>query len=90
VYGLDCFEESLVADYQYDVWRLAVSIALLVHDRIGHFPAPASGQEAHDLEQIQTEAVKAMAEGYLNAVFSFQKLPEAHSNQQQQQQQKGR
>jgi len=29
IYGLNDFDESVIADYQYDVWRLAVSIVLV-------------------------------------------------------------
>ena len=29
VYGLNDFDESIIADYQYDVWRMAISIVLV-------------------------------------------------------------
>lgn len=71
LYGVNGFEEALVADYQYDVWRLAVSIALLVRERLGHFPREDSGTGPESLELMQASAVKAMAKGYLEAIYAF-------------------
>ncbi|MDR9423920.1 MAG: DUF2252 family protein, partial [Marinobacter sp.] len=56
VYGLDDFDDALVSDYQYDLWRLAVSLALDIRDH-GRFGASAC-----------REAVTELAEAYLAVV----------------------
>lgn len=35
VYGLNDFDESIIADYQYDVWRLAISLVLVARENGG-------------------------------------------------------
>ncbi len=55
VYDLNDFDEALVADYQYDVWRTAISIALV---------ARADGLGERDPIDVFTEA-------YLDAMHAF-------------------
>ncbi len=59
IYGFNDFDESIIADYQYDLWRLAVSIVLI---------ARANG----DLSgKKQKRAVDACAQAYLDTMNSF-------------------
>ncbi len=59
IYGFNDFDESIIADYQYDLWRLAVSIVLI---------ARANG----DLSRKQQErVVGAFAQSYLDTINSF-------------------
>lgn len=37
-YGMDDFDDSLIGDYQYDLWRLAISLVLDAHDNQGLSP----------------------------------------------------
>ncbi len=32
IYGLDDFDDALIADYQYDLWRMAISILLMARE----------------------------------------------------------
>lgn len=59
VYGLDDFDDAVVSDYQYDLWRLAVSLALDIRDH-GRFGASAC-----------REAVTELAEAYLAVVTDY-------------------
>ncbi len=59
VYGLNDFDESMVADYQYDVWRMATSLILVAH-------------ENGDLSQSQQAAMlDAFSEAYLDAMANY-------------------
>jgi len=59
VYGLNDFDESLIADYQYDVWRMAISLLLTSRD-IGGF--------SHADEET---VVDAFSEFYLDAMAAY-------------------
>ena len=59
VYGLNDFDESVVADYQYDLWRLAVSL-VLVTDQNGGF-------SRKNLDKI----LDSLASGYLKGLLKF-------------------
>eukprot|EP00897_Mesotaenium_endlicherianum_P003388 jgi/Mesen1/3077/ME000183S02135 len=61
MYGLSDFDEAVIADYQYDVWRMAISIVL---------SARASGGACAS-EDVQQAAVKAFALRYLKAVVGY-------------------
>lgn len=55
VYDLDDFDEALIGDYQYDVWRMAISMALI---------ARTTSHDGHD-------AIETFAEAYLDAMHAF-------------------
>ncbi|GAB6042391.1 DUF2252 domain-containing protein [Endothiovibrio diazotrophicus] len=56
VYGLNDFDESVVADYQYDVWRMAVSLVLIA-------------RENNNLSSSEQQAmVDAFSEHYLDTL----------------------
>lgn len=55
VFDLNDFDEALVADYQYDVWRMAVSLVLIAR--------------AANLDEAR--AVDAFSEAYLDAMHDF-------------------
>lgn len=55
VYDLNDFDESVIADYQYDLWRMAVSLVLV---------ARANGLSTSE----QEKAVDDFVEGYLDAI----------------------
>ena len=59
VYGLNDFDESIVADYQYDLWRLAVSL-ILVADQNGGFS-----------RKDKDVLLDALASGYLKSLLKF-------------------
>ncbi|GHD45893.1 Uncharacterized conserved protein, DUF2252 family [Marinobacter persicus] len=60
IYGLDDFDDAVVSDYQYDLWRLAVSLVLDTRAN-GHF---------EDSDCL--DALEVMAEAYLSAATSYQ------------------
>lgn len=59
VYGLNDFDESLIADYQYDVWRMAVSIVLI-----------ARAHSALSLNE-QAQLLDAFSETYLDHLAAY-------------------
>eukprot|EP00850_Spirogloea_muscicola_P006511 SM000031S11520 [mRNA] locus=s31:123883:126908:+ [translate_table: standard] len=66
VYGLNDFDESLIGDYQYDLWRLAVSIVLCAREN----GDPDVGEE--ELERVVT----ACAQSYLSTLVTYERTPE--------------
>ena len=59
VFGLNDFDESLIADYQYDLWRLAVSLVLIA-------------RENNFFKRRQQERIlAALGEAYLGAMARF-------------------
>ena len=59
VYGLNDFDESVIADYPYDVWRMAISLVLI---------ADQNGQLG---KKEQKKVVRKFARAYLEALESF-------------------
>lgn len=60
IYGLNDFDESVVADYQYDLWRLAISLVLLNEDAPKGFP------------KIKIKPIiDKLCMGYLNSIYDF-------------------
>lgn len=59
VYGLDDFDEVVIADYQWDVWRMATSLVLVADEN------QAFGSS--DLDDF----LDAFAESYLDTVASY-------------------
>ncbi len=59
VYALNDFDESLIADYQYDVWRMATSLVLVMREN-GDLSA-----------STQADMVDAFSESYLDALASY-------------------
>ncbi len=55
-YGLNDFDDSIIADYQYDVWRLAASMVL-------------ASTENQFSKKDQKDLVYAFAESYLKTLF---------------------
>jgi uncharacterized protein (DUF2252 family) len=63
VFGLDDFDDAIIADYQYDVWRMAVSIALVLRDA-KHLDA-----------EYQKQMIQHFAEAYLSTLVSCPEPP---------------
>ena len=63
VFNMNDFDESVIADYQYDVWRMAASIILVARN---------SGLEdfAEDTEK-QKQIINAFSESYLDTIASY-------------------
>lgn len=57
IYGFDDFDDGIVGDYQYDLWRLAVSLVLDCREN-GNFQSKEIGK-----------AVKKLGKAYLKTVF---------------------
>lgn len=53
LYGMDDFDDSIIADYQYDLWRLSISLVLDCRDN-GFFS-----------EKKQRKALKSLGKAYL-------------------------
>ncbi len=60
VYGLNDFDEAVIADYQYDVWRMAISLILIAREN-----GKLSVKE-------QEQALDAFAKSYLNTLTDVQ------------------
>jgi len=60
IYGLDDFDDAVVSDYQYDLWRLAVSLVLDIRAN-GRFDASEC-----------SDALTELAEAYLAVVTDYQ------------------
>lgn len=59
IYGINDFDDALVADYQYDLWRMATSLVLIM-------------RENSNLTRPEQDAiVDTFAEHYLNAIISW-------------------
>ncbi|CAI5966178.1 unnamed protein product [Closterium sp. NIES-64] len=87
MYGLSLTDESVIADYQYDVWRLATSIVLLARENLaaagsaGAGAASAAGGAAGGgggsggggaaEESILRAVVLAFARKYLKTIMGF-------------------
>ena len=61
MYGLNEFDEAVIADYQYDVWRMAISVVLT---------ASSNGGECAT-EGVLKAAVQAFARRYLRSVLGY-------------------
>ena len=64
VYGMNDFDDSIVADYQYDLWRLAVSLVLI-----------ASQNEIK--RQSQEKVIQGLSTAYLDTLRRFRKHADA-------------
>ncbi|ACK67548.1 conserved hypothetical protein [Rippkaea orientalis PCC 8801] len=60
IFDLNDFDESMVADYQYDLWRLATSIILASNQ--GNLLSPSE----------QEQVIEELSESYLNTLASYQ------------------
>jgi uncharacterized protein (DUF2252 family) len=59
VFDLDDFDETLIADYQLDLWRLAISIVLAIQEN-GGLP-----------QKTQEQMIDALSSSYLNTLRSY-------------------
>jgi len=59
VYNINDFDESVIADYQYDLWRMAVSIVLVAH------------QNGHLSPKKQAEVIDGFADRYLETLRAY-------------------
>ena len=59
VYGLNDFDESVIGDYQYDLWRFAVSLVLVMRDNEGF-----SGKS-------KAAIINALSDSYLDTMASL-------------------
>lgn len=64
VYALNDFDESTIADYQYDVWRMAVSLVLAMRE---NNDAGVSSLSQND----QAAVIDAFSEHYLDTIASY-------------------
>lgn len=53
IFGLDDFDDAIVSDYQYDLWRLAISVVLDAREH-GHFD-----------DEVIAKALRRLAKAYL-------------------------
>lgn len=60
IFGMDDFDDSIIADYQYDLWRMSISIVL---------DCRANGQFNYE---EQAEALKRFTEAYLLEITSYE------------------
>ncbi len=67
VYGLNDFDESVIGDYQYDLWRFAVSLVLVAR-RNGDFSGASKAR-----------VVNALSESYLDTMASYAGNNKAYS-----------
>lgn len=58
-YGMDDFDDALIGDYQYDVWRLAISVVLDSRENAG------LSSKATD------KALKKLLEGYIHTLATY-------------------
>jgi uncharacterized protein (DUF2252 family) len=58
VFNINDFDESVIADYQYDLWRMATSIVLASSDEL--------------TKKEQAEVIDAFSESYLDTLSSYQ------------------
>ncbi|MEM7355643.1 MAG: DUF2252 family protein [Acidobacteriota bacterium] len=65
IYGLNDFDESLIGDYQYDLWRFAVSLVLVAR-RNGGFSGKAKAR-----------VIDAFCDAYLDTAAAFTDKSEA-------------
>ena len=61
VYGLNDFDDAIIADYQYDIWRMAVSILLVAYQKDNL----SIGQQENVLDSF--------SQSYLDAMRAFRK-----------------
>ncbi len=59
VYDVNDFDDSIIADFQYDVWRLGISLILINHEN------------SDIAEEDHPEIVEAYAKEYLKTMVSF-------------------
>jgi uncharacterized protein (DUF2252 family) len=59
IFDLDDFDETLIADYQLDLWRLAVSILLAIQEN-GGLP-----------QKTQEQLIDALSTSYLNTLLGY-------------------
>ncbi|MEA5532780.1 DUF2252 domain-containing protein [Crocosphaera sp. XPORK-15E] len=64
VFDLNDFDESVVADYQYDIWRMATSIVLGVSN---NDPTSLTTEKRKDVE----DAIDKFTESYLDTLASY-------------------
>ncbi|MDQ7089255.1 MAG: DUF2252 family protein [Methylococcales bacterium] len=68
VYGLNDFDESVVADYQHDLWRMAVSIVLVL-------------KQNKNLSKIEREnVINTFTKAYLKTLCSYRDLKDKDLN----------
>ncbi len=63
IYGFDDFDDAIVGDYQYDLWRLVISLVLDCRDN-GNFHAKAI-----------TKAVKTLGKAYFKTIINDRHNP---------------
>ena len=65
VYGLNDFDESIIADYQYDLWRFAASLVLVARRNVRDIAGCSiSGRS-------KARIVNALCESYLDTMASY-------------------
>ncbi|KXS37829.1 DUF2252 family protein [Modicisalibacter tunisiensis] len=83
-YGMDDFDDALIGDYQYDVWRLAISVVLDARENVGlsakatrkavatllaHYQAElARHREGEIPEAVNLDTAKGVLKGFLGDV----------------------
>lgn len=59
IYDINDFDEAIVADYQYDVWRLAISLVLVMNEK------------GYTSSSFQDDVLEAFSESYLDAIEDY-------------------
>jgi len=59
VYSLNDFDETIIADYQYDLWRMATSLVLISRDH------------GNSSKHAENAIIDAFAESYLDAMADY-------------------
>ncbi|MCP3962837.1 MAG: DUF2252 domain-containing protein [bacterium] len=77
LYGLNDFDESVLGDYQYDLWRFAVSLVLVAR-RNGGFSGKEKANVINAYSESYLDTMHSLAEGKVKAsdgIFTVKKLP---------------
>lgn len=62
IYGLNDFDEAVVADYQYDLWRMAISIVLVMN------------QNKQLSLLAKQRVINAFSSSYLNSLYEYRDI----------------
>ncbi|MCM5704073.1 DUF2252 family protein [Larsenimonas salina] len=67
-YGLDDFDDALIGDYQYDLWRLTISVVLDARENAGLGPDATTKALTHLIAAYQNELARFKQGGVPEAV----------------------
>ncbi len=64
IYGLNDFDEAVVADYQYDLWRMAISIVLVMNQL-------DENKETRLSEKSKQQIIEKFSSSYLKTLYNL-------------------